>query len=46
MNIKLELPDTFYLGEERCGYYVSPDMKKVWAVELDLIAEFSRVCRK
>ena len=46
MNIKLDIPESFYQGEERCGYYVSPEMKKVWAVELDLIAEFSRVCEK
>ena len=46
MNIKLDIPEDFYRGEERCGYYVSPEMKKVWAVELDLIAEFARVCEK
>lgn len=46
MNIKLDIPDSFFQGEERCGYYVSPEMKRVWAVELDLIAEFSRVCTK
>ena len=46
MNIKLNIPESFYQGEERCGYYVSPEMKRVWAVELDIIAEFDRVCRK
>ena len=46
MNVKLDIPESFYQGEERCGYYVSPEMKKVWAVELDLIAEFARVCEK
>ena len=46
MNIKLDIPESFFKGEEKCGYYVSPEMKKVWAVELDLIAEFSRVCEK
>lgn len=46
MNIKLEIPEKFFEGEERCGYYVSPEMKKVWAVELDLLAEFARVCEK
>ena len=46
MNIRLSIPESFYDGEERSGYYVSPDMKKIWAVELDLIAEFSRVCEK
>ncbi|MBQ7560254.1 MAG: LicD family protein [Synergistaceae bacterium] len=46
MNIKLDIPENFFRGEERCGYYVSPEMKKVWAVELDLLAEFARVCEK
>ena len=46
MNIKLNIPESFYQGEEKCGYYVSPEMKKVWATELDLIAEFARVCKK
>lgn len=46
MNIKLDIPAGFFEGEERCGYYVSPEMKKVWAVELDLLAEFARVCDK
>ena len=46
MNIKLDIPEKFFEGEERSGYYVSPLMKKVWAVQLDLLAEFSRVCEK
>lgn len=46
MNIKLDIPEKFFEGEERSGYYVSPEMKKVWAVQLDLLAEFSRVCEK
>ncbi len=46
MNIKLEIPEKFFEGEERSGYYVSPLMKKVWAVQLDLLAEFARVCEK
>ena len=46
MNIKLDIPESFFQGEERCGYYVSPEMKKVWGVQLDLLAEFARVCEK
>ena len=46
MNIKLKLPESFFNEEERCGYVVSQKMKKVWAVELDLLAELDRVCRK
>lgn len=46
LPIKLELPDGFLDEEVRCGYTVSAEMKKLWAVELDLLAEFDRVCKK
>lgn len=46
VNIKLQLPEGFLDGETRDGYYVSPKMKEVWAVELDLLNEFKRVCDK
>lgn len=45
MNIKLSLPEGFFEEEVRCDYTVSKEMKKVWAVELDLLAEFQRVCK-
>ena len=44
--LKISLPDHFLDEEERCGYIVSHEMKKVWAVMLDLLAEFDRVCKK
>ncbi len=43
MNIKIQLPNGFLDAEERCGYNVTSDMKKVWAIELDLLHEFQRV---
>ena len=45
-KLKIDLPDGFLDEEIREGYLVTSDMKKVWAVELDLFAEFDRVCRK
>ena len=45
MNIKLSLPEGFLEEEVRCDYTVSKEMKKVWAVELDLLSEFQRVCK-
>lgn len=44
--LKIELPNGFLDEEVRCGYTVSKQMKEVWAVELDLLAELLRVCRK
>lgn len=46
VDLKITLPDHFLDEETRDGYFVSSDMKKVWAVELDLLAEFRRVCDK
>ena len=46
LPINLSIPDSFYQEEERCNYTVSKEMKRVWAVELDLLVEFDRVCRK
>lgn len=41
--LKLHIDPSFFLPEERNGYQVSAEMKKIWAVELDLLAEFARV---
>lgn len=36
----------FLYDEVRCDYTVTTFMKKVWAIELDLLKEFDRVCKK
>lgn len=46
VGLKIEIPSGFLDEEVRCGYTVSKKMKEIWAVELDLFAEFDRVCRK
>ena len=40
------LQDTFFQPETKCGYYVSGRIKKVWAVEIDLLKKFAEVCEK
>ena len=46
LPIKIELPEHFLDEETRDGYTISPLMKKVWAVEIDLLFEFVRICDK
>lgn len=45
-NIKIKLPEHFIEEEERCGETISTGMKKIWAVEIDLLSELTRVCDK
>lgn len=46
VDLNVEIPEDFFEEEERCGHVVSKKMKKIWAVEIDLLAELLRVCRK
>lgn len=46
MNIRTIPPAEFLLEEERCGYKISAEMKKVWAVQLDLLQVLFDVCNK
>lgn len=46
VDLKIELPPHFLEGEMRNGYEVTPQAKALWAIELDLLAEFNRVCKK
>lgn len=44
--IQLKIDESFYEPEIRSGYFVSAEMKKIWAVELDLLAKFIDVCER
>ncbi len=44
--MKLNIPEGFLEREERCGYVIEPEMKKVWASEIELFALFDDVCKK
>lgn len=46
VDLKIKLPESFFLAEERDGYWVSAEMKELWAVQLDMLCEFDRVCKK
>ena len=44
MNIKHKFSESFFKDEE-ATIIISTETKRLWAVELDLLAEFDRVCR-
>ena len=46
VDLKIDIPAGFLQEEVRCGHNVTTQMKEIWAVELDLLAEFQRVCNK
>ena len=46
VDLNLRLPDSFFLAEKRDGYLVKAEIKALWAVQLDLLCEFDRVCKK
>lgn len=46
VDLNIELPESFFQEEERDGYLVTRETKELWAVELDLLNEFDRVCKK
>ena len=46
MNLMLNIDGDYLREEIRNEYTVSSEMKRVWAVELDLLYEFQKVCEK
>ena len=46
LPISIKLPEGFLDTEERCGMELCGRQKRVFAVQLDLLAKFFEVCRK
>ena len=38
--------DTYFEGEERCGFYISPMMKRAWAAQLEILQEIDKICTR
>ena len=45
-DLKISIQDSFFEEEVRWNYVVTQKAKEVWAIELDLLSEFDRVCSK
>ena len=42
----MEYNGSFFCGEERCGFYIRPMVKRGWAVEMDVLEVISDICRR
>ena len=46
MNEDYAIPPDFYNEEIRCGYNIKNNVKKIWAIQLDLLDHLLSVCKK
>lgn len=42
----MEIPKNFERKEIRCGWTVWPSTKRTWIVEMEMLAELDRICKK
>lgn len=40
------LPESFFVEENICDFLVTKERKKIWAINLDLLAKLDKICRK
>lgn len=38
--------EKFFEGEERDGFYIEGEMKRVWAAQMEVLMEIDRICKK
>lgn len=46
LSLKIQLPEHFLDEEVRCGYTVTKQMKELWAVQIDLLFQLDKICKK
>lgn len=46
LPIKLQIPEEFFKEEIKCDFTITSKIKKIWAIELDLLNEFQQVCKR
>ncbi len=46
VKTKHVFPESFFEEEDRLGFHIDRWRKELWAVELDMLYEFDRVCKK
>lgn len=46
VELKHQFPESFFEEEDRLGFHIDRKRKEIWAVELDMLYELNRVCKK
>ncbi len=46
VELKHHFPESFFEEEDRLGFHIDRKRKEIWAVELDMLYELDRVCKK
>ncbi len=46
VELNIQVPEGFLNEEKRCGFLVTRQRKEIWAVEIDLLMQLDRVCKK
>lgn len=46
VELKQQFPESFFKEEDRLGFHIDRKRKEIWAVELDMLYELDRVCKK
>ena len=39
-------PEDFLKEETRCEFFIDKKLKEVWMIEIDMLMEFEKVCKK
>ena len=42
----MNFPDSYFEDEVKAGFFVSAKMKSYWAMQLEVLNEIDRICRK
>lgn len=42
----MKFEDSYFDGEIRDGFYIYPIMKRAWAVQIKILQEIDRICRR
>ena len=46
LPISIDIDSSFFEEEKKCGFNITKQRKEMWAVELDMLAQLDRVCKK